>query len=61
MDKYIGYEIMVRVTFPADNVEINEFLDEINATGASIVKDVVILASERVGMDFIRDINKETK
>ena len=57
MDKYIGYDLHVRVTFPADDVDIVSFLDEINATGIGVVRDVTILANENEEQKFLRLIN----
>jgi hypothetical protein len=56
MEKYVGYELKVRVTFPAESVEIERFLEDINATGIGIVQDVVVLNSVKEEQNFLRDI-----
>ena len=59
MDKYIGYELRVRVTFPATDVDIVSFLDEINSNGTSRVKDVVLLDNEAAAEKFLNAIGEE--
>ena len=47
------------MTFPAEDVDIVSFLDEINGTGISRVANVVLLNSEKESEIFLTGIDKE--
>jgi hypothetical protein len=53
-ERFIGYEIIVRVYFPADEVGIVDFMEGIREEGACEINEVKVLNSKKEAEDFIK-------
>lgn len=55
-NKYIGYEVVSRFYFPADEVRIEEELDKFREIGSCEITDVVVFDSQEEAGAFLNNV-----